>query len=161
MFEGLRICPWAVLPTTIVHRIWTKTFLMSNHRIIFIWITTLVPLTMSIMLKCVLLFFFFSFRKYQLFTLLQSNANYVEIDQIYPLKTQEINYPQNHSPIYQNASDNTNRDTTPIYSNTNSDRFRNHAQGMTYGETLAHHLRHNWDHTDNTQGGFQFFFFML
>lgn len=84
----------------------------------------------------------------------QSNANYVEIDQIYPLKSQEMttamNYTQNHSPIYQNA-DTTSRDTTPIYSNTN-ERFRGHTQGMTYGESLAHHLRHNWEHTDNTQG---------
>lgn len=90
----------------------------------------------------------------------QSSANYVEIDHIYPMKGQEmstaVNYAQNHSPIYQNAGDNAtaNRETTtPIYSNTNSDRYRNHSQGMTYGESLAHHLRHNWgDHTDNAQG---------
>ncbi|RZB39363.1 salvador -like 1, partial [Asbolus verrucosus] len=60
------------------------------------------------------------------------NANYVEIDQIYPLPTQDsnTNYNRNHSPIYQNTSDNAckNQDTTPIYSNTNVERYSNQIQ---------------------------------
>lgn len=90
----------------------------------------------------------------------QNNANYVEIDQIYPLTNQDISssnykdYSSSHSPIYQNTSESNsgNRQTTPIYSNTSSERFRRHSQGMTYGETLAHHLRHNLEHSENTQG---------
>lgn len=44
------------------------------------------------------------------------------------------------------------QDTTPIYSNTNSDRYRPQYQGMTYGETLAHHLQHTTGQNENTQG---------
>ncbi|XP_065168737.1 protein salvador homolog 1 [Atheta coriaria] len=83
-----------------------------------------------------------------------SNANYVEIDQIYPLtENYESNY-RTHSPIYQNTGENAahahgHLDTTPIYSNT-SDRFRQ-TQGMTYGESLAHHLRHSIERTDGLQ----------
>lgn len=44
------------------------------------------------------------------------------------------------------------QDTTPIYSNTNSERYRPQYQGMTYGETLAHHLRHTTGQTESPQG---------
>ncbi|GJQ78357.1 hypothetical protein Trydic_g22184 [Trypoxylus dichotomus] len=92
-----------------------------------------------------------------------SNANYVEIDQIYPLKSHEntqisyrdTNYNHTQSPIYQNTSESTSinrmQDTTPIYSNTNSERYRPQYQGMTYGETLAHHLRHATGQTETAQ----------
>lgn len=71
------------------------------------------------------------------------NANYVDIDQIYPLPLQDrnSNYNRNSSPIYQNTSDKS-LDTTPIYSNTNLERYSNQIQ-MSYGESLAHHLRHS------------------
>ncbi|XP_044265771.1 protein salvador homolog 1 [Tribolium madens] len=73
-----------------------------------------------------------------------SNANYVEIDQIYPLNTQDNNYNNRNSPIYQNTDGaHKNQDTTPIYSNAGAERYSNPLQGMTYGESLAHHLRHS------------------
>ncbi|KAJ8924379.1 hypothetical protein NQ315_007175 [Exocentrus adspersus] len=91
-----------------------------------------------------------------------SNANYVDIDQIYPLAQEnssvykDSNYIHTHSPIYQNTSKNSmvplpNQDTTPIYSNTNLERYRNQSQGMSYGESLAHHMRHSLRRSDNTQ----------
>lgn len=96
----------------------------------------------------------------------QNNANYVEIDQIYPLTTdanssalsnyKEINYNRNHSPIYQNtietASVNRTQETSPIYSNLNAERYRPHSHGMTYGETLAHQLRQSMGASDSGQG---------
>ncbi|XP_017779641.1 PREDICTED: protein salvador homolog 1 [Nicrophorus vespilloides] len=90
-----------------------------------------------------------------------NNANYVEIDQIYPLANQdtastfgsEINYSNRApSPIYQNTNESSNQfQATPIYSNTNAERFRPQSQGMTYGEQLAHHLRQTKERTENTQ----------
>lgn len=89
----------------------------------------------------------------------------MEIDQIYPLPSQETNptykepvsYNRTNSPIYQNTSESANlprtsQDTTPIYSNTNVERFRTTAPGMSYGESLAHHLRYSMGRSDNTQG---------
>ena len=80
----------------------------------------------------------------------------MEIDQIYPLTTTQdnnSNYNRNHSPIYQNTSDKS-QDTTPIYSNTNVERYSNPLQGMSYGESLAHHLRHTLGRSDSNQGNF-------
>ncbi|XP_050315986.1 scaffold protein salvador [Anthonomus grandis grandis] len=85
-----------------------------------------------------------------------SNANYVEIDQIYPL-TEPYKDPYNrtNSPIYQNTRDNsvartTQEQTAPIYSNTHVDRFNRNQyhSGMSYGE---HHMRHTVGRTENTQ----------
>ncbi|CAG9766057.1 unnamed protein product [Ceutorhynchus assimilis] len=89
-----------------------------------------------------------------------NNANYVEIDQIYPLEPNILykdTYNRTNSPIYQNTRDSsvlrTNQDqTTPIYSNTQIDRFnRNQYQGMSYGESLAHNLRQSVGRNENTQ----------
>ncbi|XP_030763404.1 scaffold protein salvador [Sitophilus oryzae] len=91
-----------------------------------------------------------------------SNANYVEIDQLYPFTTDHSNlykdtYNRTNSPIYQNTRDSaglSQDQTTPIYSNTQiQDRFsRNQYQsGMSYGESLGHHLRHSLGRNDNTQ----------
>ncbi|CAH1980864.1 unnamed protein product [Acanthoscelides obtectus] len=44
-----------------------------------------------------------------------------------------------------------NQDTTPIYSNTNLERYRGLTPGISYGESLAHHLRHGQRRPDNTQ----------
>lgn len=82
----------------------------------------------------------------------------MEIDQIYSLTSQENFENYNNSPIYQNTAENTKaafkiQDTTPIYSNTNSDKYRPEAQGMTFGETLAHNLRHNTGRTETNQQG--------
>lgn len=86
----------------------------------------------------------------------------MEIDQIYPLPQaqdniniyKDSNYGHLNSPIYQNTSKNsvlthTNQSSTPIYSNTNIERYR--SQGMLYGESLAHHLRHSL-RSENSQG---------
>lgn len=82
------------------------------------------------------------------------NANYVDIDQIYPLNTQDNSYNNNrNSPIYQNTDGaHKSQDTTPIYSNTNMERYSNPLQGMSYGESLAHHLRHTLGRSENNQG---------
>ncbi|XP_018327993.1 protein salvador homolog 1 [Agrilus planipennis] len=104
-----------------------------------------------------------------------SNANYVEIDQIYPIKEansntaagyKDMNYNQNHSPIYQNTIETVNMGrshnqyaietsrnqlTSPIYSNLNAERYRSHSDGMTYGELLAHQLRQTFDRSENSQ----------
>ncbi|KAJ8979746.1 hypothetical protein NQ317_004733 [Molorchus minor] len=90
-----------------------------------------------------------------------NNANYVEIDQIYPLTQdnssvyKDLNYNRTNSPIYQNTSKNsvvahTSQDNAPIYSNTNLERYRSQTQGIAYGET-AHHLRHSLRRPENTQ----------
>lgn len=90
----------------------------------------------------------------------------MEIDQIYPLTSEPNNvykeaYNRTHSPIYQNTRDGsvarTSQDqTTPIYSNTQVDRFNRNQyhSGMSYGESLAHHLRHSLGRNENTQGNF-------
>lgn len=83
-----------------------------------------------------------------------SNANYVEIDQIYPLSKddnignfKEGSYNRSLSPIYQNTQgDRQTADTTPIYSNTNLERYR--PPGLSYGDTLAH-LRHSFTRNEN------------
>ncbi|XP_022904504.1 protein salvador homolog 1 [Onthophagus taurus] len=91
-----------------------------------------------------------------------NNANYVEIDQLFSLRQTEntqynrdSNYNRTQSPIYQNTSESGNvprlSDTTPIYSNTNSEHYQSHYPGMSYGETLAHRLRHSNGQTENTQ----------
>lgn len=90
----------------------------------------------------------------------------MEIDQIYPLTNSETNSSykdtnsnSNHSPIYQNTSESVSvsgriPEITPIYSNTNGERFKQpHPHAMSYGETLAHHLRHSLGRANtNTQG---------
>lgn len=97
----------------------------------------------------------------------QNNANYVEIDQIYPL-TQESNlynqssYNHLNSPIYQNTTTKTsvinhnavqNAPTTPIYSNTNLERYHSQPQGISYGgEPLANHMRHSLRRSESNQG---------
>lgn len=100
----------------------------------------------------------------------QSNANYVEIDQIYPL-TQENNiYTQpsyNHlnSPIYQNTKTSVishtavqNTPTTPIYSNTNLERYHSQPQGISYGgEPLANHIRYSLRRSESNQGKFSLY----
>ncbi|CAH0551743.1 unnamed protein product [Brassicogethes aeneus] len=76
-----------------------------------------------------------------------SNANYVEIDQIYPLTNQDSpssTYNRTNSPIYQNNLPRNNQETTPIYSNANIERFRN-------DESLAHHLRYSLGRDENSQ----------
>lgn len=97
----------------------------------------------------------------------------MEIDQIYPLTSETNNvykdaYNRTHSPIYQNTRDSsvarTSQDqTTPIYSNTQVDRFNRNQyhSGMSYGESLAHHLRHSLGRNENTQGNFFTQFFCL
>ncbi|XP_066146914.1 protein salvador homolog 1 [Euwallacea fornicatus] len=92
-----------------------------------------------------------------------NNANYVEIDQIYPLTSEPSNlykdsYNRASSPIYQNTRDSsvarTSQDhSIPIYSNTQVDRFNRNQYSSTipFGESLAHHLRPSSGRTDNTQ----------
>lgn len=88
-----------------------------------------------------------------------NTANYVEIDQIYPLTSESYKdtYNRTNSPIYQNTRDSITRtsqdQTTPIYSNSQVDRFnRNQYQsGMSYGESLAHHMRHSLGRSENSQ----------
>ncbi|KAF7280040.1 scaffold protein salvador [Rhynchophorus ferrugineus] len=92
-----------------------------------------------------------------------SNANYVEIDQIYPLANDHNSYKDTYnrtnSPIYQNTRDSsvarTSQDqTTPIYSNTQvSTRFNRsqYQSGMSYGESLGHHMGHNIGRNENAQ----------
>lgn len=80
----------------------------------------------------------------------------MDIDQLYPLTASQEghqsavsnykdSYNRNPSPIYQNTIETAGagcvQDTSPIYSNINAEPYRLHAQGMTYGETLAHQLR--------------------
>lgn len=82
----------------------------------------------------------------------------MDIDQLYTLTQdyKESNYNRTNSPIYQNTTDNSSRssqETTPIYSNSNIEQFRTSNQGLSYGESLAHHLRHSLGRqVDNTQG---------
>lgn len=133
-------------------------FCIQNLQIIFLIITN--AILEYIILKLTILF---------------QNANYVDIDQLYPL-TQESNqaaisnykenYSRNHSPIYQNTIETASascQDTSPIYSNLNAERYRPHAQGMTYGETLAHQLRQSMGRSDSGPGIplSQFSFFRL
>ncbi|KAH1007850.1 hypothetical protein HUJ04_005033 [Dendroctonus ponderosae] len=93
-----------------------------------------------------------------------NNANYVEIDQIYPLTPDQNNvykdnYNRTSSPIYQNTRDSSVARTgpdiqsTPIYSNTQIDRFNRsqYHSGIPYGESIAHPLRHSLGRTENTQ----------
>ncbi|XP_060536361.1 scaffold protein salvador isoform X2 [Cylas formicarius] len=86
-----------------------------------------------------------------------NNANYVEIDQIYPLPAETRTtyndiYNRTNSPIYQNTQDSSHETpTTPIYSNTNLERFRSQYQGMSYGESLAQNLKHSLGRTESTQ----------
>lgn len=107
---------------------------------------------------CISCYFFLFLSSFVLKKKKQNNANYVEIDQIYSLTSQENLENYNSSPIYQNTAENSKvpfkiQDTTPIYSNTNSDKYRQEAQGMTFGETLAHNLRHNSGRTETNQEG--------
>ncbi|XP_050500337.1 protein salvador homolog 1 isoform X2 [Diabrotica virgifera virgifera] len=90
-----------------------------------------------------------------------NNANYVEIDQIYPLSHdsnnyQDSRYNRTNSPIYQNTNKNsvindTNLDSTPIYSNTNINSFGNSTQSIPYAESFPHHSRHSINRSENTQ----------
>ncbi|KAG5889395.1 hypothetical protein JTB14_018270 [Gonioctena quinquepunctata] len=90
-----------------------------------------------------------------------NNANYVEIDQIYPLAQEnnsvyrESGYNRTDSPIYQNTSKNSivysNQDSTPIYSNTNLERFKGPNQNTSYTNSLAHQLGHSSRRSENTQ----------
>ncbi|CAG9861929.1 unnamed protein product [Phyllotreta striolata] len=86
-----------------------------------------------------------------------SNANYVEIDQIYPL-SQESNsnyrdspYNRTNSPIYQNTNKTDNLDLTPIYSNTNFKQYGNSSQTISYGESFPNHSRHSVNRSENSQ----------
>ncbi|KAJ8962621.1 hypothetical protein NQ318_001014 [Aromia moschata] len=59
-------------------------------------------------------------------------------------------------PIYMNqhigsSYNDHSADTTPIYSNTNLERYRSQTQGIAYGEPVAHHLRHSLRRSENTQ----------
>lgn len=91
-----------------------------------------------------------------------NNANYVEIDQIYPLTPTEsanaaTNYNHNNSPIYQNtietASVRRGIDTSPIYSNVNAERYRPQSHGMTYSESIStHQICQNIETPDTGQG---------
>ncbi|XP_023030364.2 scaffold protein salvador [Leptinotarsa decemlineata] len=92
---------------------------------------------------------------------LASNANYVEIDQIYPLTQENTSpyrdsgYNRTNSPIYQNTSKNSvagpGQDITPIYSNTNFEQFRDPNQNTSYADSLAHQSRLSLRRTENTQ----------
>lgn len=90
----------------------------------------------------------------------------MEIDQIYPF-TQEnniygqSNYNHLNSPIYQNTSKTSvmglpqvpNIQTTPIYSNTNLERYHSQPQGISYGgEPLRNHLQHSLRRSESSQG---------
>lgn len=79
----------------------------------------------------------------------QNNANYVDIDQIYPLPSEEMgesNYNRSQSPIYQNTTDQKSINSNPIYSNTNLERYRS-----SYDQYLAH-LQRNDNTNGNNQG---------
>lgn len=79
----------------------------------------------------------------------ENNANYVDIDQIYPLPVEEIgdsSYNRPQSPIYQNTTDPQNINSNPIYSNTNLERYRS-----SYDQYLSH-LQRNDTNNGNSQG---------
>lgn len=68
-----------------------------------------------------------------------------------------------NSPIYQNTTTTKtsvmghppvqNAPTTPIYSNTNLERYHSQPQGISYGgEPIANHLRHSLRRSESNQG---------
>ncbi|XP_056637098.1 protein salvador homolog 1 [Diorhabda sublineata] len=89
-----------------------------------------------------------------------NNANYVEIDQIYPFNQensyQESQYNRTNSPIYQNTNKNSvlkdaTVDSTPIYSNTNCKNIGNSTQTVSYTESLPLQSRHSLNISENVQ----------
>ncbi|KAK9884000.1 hypothetical protein WA026_004935 [Henosepilachna vigintioctopunctata] len=77
-----------------------------------------------------------------------NNANYVDIDQIYPLPLKDMNNLDNNrclSPIYQNTAEPQTTEG-PLYNNTSFERYRS-----SYGQSLAHY-RHSVTATDGVQG---------
>lgn len=89
-----------------------------------------------------------------------NNANYVEIDQIYPLTTEPDNlykntYNRANSPIYQNTRDgsvprSSQEQATPIYSNTQVDRFQRN-QYVNQVTHMRHSLGRNENATDPSE----------
>ncbi|KAL3287124.1 hypothetical protein HHI36_001605 [Cryptolaemus montrouzieri] len=77
-----------------------------------------------------------------------NNANYVDIDQIYPIAVEEArshSYKRPLSPIYQNTTDRPGPDNAPIYSNGNVEEYKN-----SYCQSLAPHA-HNVTTNESTQ----------
>ncbi|CAH1155193.1 unnamed protein product [Phaedon cochleariae] len=83
-----------------------------------------------------------------------SNANYVDIDQIYPLvqdsSYRDLEYNKTNCPIYQNAGKNivnlTGRDSIPVFG---IDRYRSSNQNIPYVDSVTHQ-RHSLGRLETT-----------